>query len=209
MPIRTNRGRAAVYRKLWGWPLRSPRHLAIAAFIAALVITGAGIVIPKLTGSDTPRAAGSPSTSATMGSNSRVVGSRVVQLPPDFGSESARPSQTRVEPTLTPSPAAADPRAVKVATDWAGAWVRHPEGITAEAWQDQLRPYTTEEYMVKLTSTDPRNIPATEVTGEPRVVVSYQKSVVLEIPTDGPLLRLTTVETDAGWRVSEHAMGEG
>ena len=39
MPIRTNRGRAAVYRRLWGWPLRSPRHLiGLVVVVLALVL---------------------------------------------------------------------------------------------------------------------------------------------------------------------------
>lgn len=35
MPLRTGRGRAAVLRRIWGWPLRSPGHLAIAAVVLA------------------------------------------------------------------------------------------------------------------------------------------------------------------------------
>ena len=37
MPIRTHRGRSAVYRQVWGWPLRSPRHLA-AALVGLLAV---------------------------------------------------------------------------------------------------------------------------------------------------------------------------
>lgn len=204
MPIRTNRGRAAVYRKLWGWPLRSPRHLAIAAFVAAVLITAAGIVIPKLSGAQTPKTqAGAQPTSET-----HVVGGSTIVLPP-VTRGSAGATETRVQPTLTPSSAPAAPAALKVAADWAKAWVNHPEGMTPEAWRDQLRPFTDAESMVKLDSVDPRRIPASAVTGEPRVVVSYQKSVVAEVPTDKVLLRLTLVETDQGWRVSEYTMGEG
>ncbi|MGW5054259.1 hypothetical protein [Actinokineospora sp. NPDC004072] len=205
MPIRTNRGRAAVYRKLWGWPLRSPRHLAVAAFVAALLITAAGIVIPKLTGADTPRAAG---TAAAPTSETRVIGSRTVVVPPAAGG-TASATQTRVEPTLTPSKAPPAPAALAVARDWAKAWVNHPEDMAAEAWLEQLRPFTDVEYMVKLASVDPRNIFETAVTGEPEVVVSYDKSAVVDVPTDKVVLRLTLIETDQGWRVSEHTEGEG
>jgi hypothetical protein len=49
MPIRTNRGRAAVYRKLWAWPLRSPRHLAMAAFaLAVLAIALCSAAVPAV-----------------------------------------------------------------------------------------------------------------------------------------------------------------
>lgn len=205
MPIRTNRGRAAVYRKLWGWPLRSPKHLAVAAFIAAVVITAAGIVIPRLSGAQTPGRAGATAASGTT-SETYVFGSRTVVLPPGAGG-TASATQTRVEPTLTPSSAPAAPAALKVAGDWAKAWV-NPDGATPEAWRERLRPFTDAESMVKLDSVDPRNIAAKAVTGEPRVVASYLKSVVAEVPTDKVLLRLTVIETDQGWKVSEYAMGE-
>lgn len=206
MPIRTNRGRAAVYRKLWGWPLRSPKHLAIAAFVAAVLITAAGIVIPRLSGAQTPTSAGTTTTSGPT-SETYVFGSRTVVLPPGAGG-TASATETRVEPTLTPSSAPAAPEALRVAGEWAKAWTTHPDGMTPEAWRAQLRPFTDEESMVKLDSVDPRNIPASAVTGEPRVVVSYLKSVVVEVPTDRVLLRLTVIETDQGWKVSEYAMGE-
>src|ERR1700742_4373259 len=51
MPIRTNRGRAAVYRKLWGWPMRSPRHLVVLLVVVGAVVLTVGIVVPQLTGS--------------------------------------------------------------------------------------------------------------------------------------------------------------
>src|SRR5215470_16242342 len=50
MPIRTNRGRAAVYRRLWGFPLRSPRHLAGTAIAVAVLIIAIGIIVPQLLG---------------------------------------------------------------------------------------------------------------------------------------------------------------
>ena len=44
MPIRTNRGRAVVYRQVWGWPLRSPRHLAATLAVVAVLAAGVGYV---------------------------------------------------------------------------------------------------------------------------------------------------------------------
>src|SRR2546430_11721460 len=51
MPVRTDRGRAVIYRRIWGWPLRSPRRLALAAVVAAV----AGLGIALLTSLNTPR----------------------------------------------------------------------------------------------------------------------------------------------------------
>src|SRR3569833_4694947 len=63
MPIRTNRGRAAVYRRLWGWPLRSPRHLMGTLVFLAILVTALGIVLPKAVGK--PQAKASPTTGTT------------------------------------------------------------------------------------------------------------------------------------------------
>lgn len=49
MPIRTHRGRAAVYRRLWGWPLRSPKHLVGAVVLIGVVVTAVGFLLPEQT----------------------------------------------------------------------------------------------------------------------------------------------------------------
>ncbi len=43
MPVRTRRGRAAVYRKFWGWPLRSITHLAITSIVMVIAVTAIGL----------------------------------------------------------------------------------------------------------------------------------------------------------------------
>lgn len=205
MPIRTNRGRAAVYRKLWGWPLRSPRHLAVAAFVAVLLITAAGVVIPRLTG-----ASGGAATAGTGGASTPATEGMAPGAPRPGGTGGVATSlPTRVaSPTLTPSSAPPAPEAVQVAKDWAAAWVNHPEGTTAEQWLAGLRPHTTEEYMAVMDSVDPANVPARQIAGEPEVVLSHPKSVEVEVPTDGPRLRLTVIQTDRGWRVANYEQGE-
>lgn len=45
MPVRTNRGRAAVYRKLWAWPLRSLRRLMMTG--AVLIVLGLAISLVR------------------------------------------------------------------------------------------------------------------------------------------------------------------
>ena len=64
MPIRTHRGRAAVYRKFWGWPVRSPAHLTGTVLAAVVIAVGVGVVLPakqpdgtiRARTSDSPRA---------------------------------------------------------------------------------------------------------------------------------------------------------
>ncbi|HET6706407.1 hypothetical protein [Amycolatopsis sp.] len=196
MPIRTNRGRAAVYRRLWGWPLRSPRHLVGALVFLAILITALGIVLPKVIGKPQAKASpGAPGTTTSMTSTAPGIAAPVPtsNLP------------TRLStPLATPTPTTPNADAIRVAKEWAAAWVRHPAGITSEQWLAQLKPFTTEEYLPVMSSVDPANIPATKVTGEPVVGTAYPSSVQLTIPTDGPKLAITVVSTNAGWRVADY-----
>ncbi|WP_026426186.1 hypothetical protein [Actinokineospora inagensis] len=206
MPIRTNRGRAAVYRKLWGWPLRSPRHLGVAVFVAALVLTAGGVIVPKLIG---PRganvtAAAAPSISATPTTKPGQV--------PDGGlgaqtTTSALP--TRLTATPTPTTTSASPQALDTVSKWAERWVDHPAGITAKDWLDRLRPFTTEEYIGVMATIDPANIPATKVTGPVRAGVASAKSVDVEVPTDSGTLHVTVIDTGKGWKVADYQQATG
>lgn len=196
MPIRTNRGRAAVYRRLWGFPLRSPRHLAGTAIFVAALIVAIGIAVPQLLG----HRGGGPVPAGVPGSSSST------QDPGFSPGSTTVPFSTRLTaPLVQPTSAAPSQEALEVAKAWARAWVNHPAGITSAQWLDGLRPYTTEEYLTSTMSTvDPANIPATAVTGDPVVVSSYTSSVQVVIPTNGPKLSITVSKTDDGWRVSAY-----
>lgn len=198
MPIRTNRGRAAVYRRLWGWPMRSPAHLAGTLLVLAVIITAVGIAVPKLLGSGSGAAV---SATSAEGSTTRQPDSQAGALPD--GATSSLPTRL-TEPLVSPSPAEPDPEALSVAAKWAKAWVHHPDGITSETWLEGLEPYTTREFLPVMSSVDPANIPSEKVTGEPSAVSSFTKSVVAMVPTDGPDLRITVVDTDYGWRVAHY-----
>ncbi|MDQ3403601.1 MAG: hypothetical protein M3548_09430 [Actinomycetota bacterium] len=207
MPIRTNRGRAAVYRKLWGWPLRSPKHLAIAAFVMALVLTGAGIVVPKLAGKNgAPVAVGPGGVISTSPTTTTKTGPKPDSGPGGDNTPSTVP--TRLTSTPVPTSAPPSPEALDTAEKWAKAWVNHPDGVTSEQWLDGLRPYTTEEYIAVMATVDPANVPAREITGAPRSRTSFEKSVDAEVPTDRGNLRITVIRTDQGWRVANYEQGE-
>ncbi|NIJ13889.1 hypothetical protein FHU38_004233 [Saccharomonospora amisosensis] len=190
MPIRTNRGRAAVYRRLWGWPLRSPVHLFGTVVLVVAVIVAAGIVVPRLLGPDGGTGATPPGSAAGSTSDiQRETGSS--RLP------------TRLsEPLASPTTAPPDPEALRVAREWATRWATHPEGTTIDQWIERLRPYTTEEYLPRMRSVNLANIPATRVTGEPKATNSFTSSVDVEVSTDGPTLLVSVVRTDKGWRVA-------
>lgn len=193
MPIRTNRGRAAVYRRLWGWPLRSPKHLASTVTVLVVLIIALGIALPKTLGRST-----SPTPIDAFGPNS-------TSIVPAPGVTTTSPLPTRLTaPLAAPTSAVPSPDALKTAKDWATAWVNHPAGVTNQQWLEGLRPFTTEEYLPVMSTVDPGNIPATKVTGEPTAKTSYTSSVEVEIATDGPKLSITVVSTNAGWRVAHY-----
>lgn len=200
MPIRTNRGRAAVYRRVWAWPLRSPRHLMIAVFGLAVLAIAIGYIVPQAAN---PLAKSrTPATTLTTLSNGAISRTTLAPGAPATGgpatSTSRVPRVTLAPPTTTP-PA---PQALAVAETWARAWVNHPAGMTNEEWTAQLAPLTTEEFLPQLRTVDPANIPSTTVTGKAEVITSSARAVDVKVATDGAELRLTVIATDAGWRVS-------
>lgn len=200
MPIRTNRGRAAVYRRLWGWPMRSPRHLTIVAFVVAVLVIAIGIAIPQLTGSnDRPSGAAAETTGS---SSTRQGLPGTTTTPGSTGTTSSLPTRI-TSPPETPKSAAPKPAALNTAESWAKAWVHHPGGMTNEQWLDGLRPFTVEEYLnTEMATVEPANIGATKVTGEPEAVESYTSSVKVKLATDDGDLLITVIQTPDGWRVN-------
>lgn len=173
MPIRTSRGRAAVYRTLWGWPLRSPVHLVAAVVIAAAVSWLLALAVPS--GSGTASVAGAS--------------------PAAEGADPFAPRPASVAPR---APAAA----LSVADAWMRAFLTTPEGITTEQWTDQLRAYSTDDTVAELQTVDPANVPDGQVTGFPRTVSARIGSVEVDVPSTVALVRLRLVTTVTGWRVA-------
>ncbi|TDQ04085.1 hypothetical protein [Labedaea rhizosphaerae] len=203
MPIRTNRGRAAVYRRLWGWPLRSPKHLVIALVGFAVVVTVLAIVVAKLSGPGRQPVA-APSTDDTTTSTTQNVAPPVE---PSTGPTTSSPLPTRLPAPPSPSTAAPDPEALDVATRWTAAWANHPAGVSTYQWLQGMRPYTTEEYMTIMESIDPANVPATKVTGPATAISSVAGSIDVRVPTDSGPLAITLIKTTEGWRVTHYDQG--
>jgi hypothetical protein len=200
MPIRTNRGRAAVYRRLWSWPMRSPRHLTIVVFVVAVLVLATGIIVPQLTGSDDRQSGAVAETTGSSTTKPSIPGTSTTSG--SAGSTSSLPTRI-TSPPETPKSAAPKPAALNVAVSWAKAWVNHPDGMTNEQWLDGLRPYTVEEYLnTEMATVEPANIAATKVTGEPEAVESYTSSVKVKLATDDGNLLITVIQTPDGWRVN-------
>ncbi|AXB47216.1 hypothetical protein [Amycolatopsis albispora] len=194
MPIRTNRGRAAVYRRLWGWPLRSTAHLTVSLVVLAVLLIAAGVVVPKLVGEQ-------PQRTGRAGEISVTPDDGKAGPPPNRASSGPLPTRLS-EPRESPTSAPPNGDAMRVAEQFAAAWVNHPDGITNEQWLAGLKPFTTDEFLPTMSTVDPANIPATRVTGQPVPVNSLTSSLEAEVPTDGPKLSITVVSTNVGWRVS-------
>lgn len=204
MPIRTTRGRAAAYRSIWQWPLRSPARLVVTVVgvVAVAVLVGAGAAAVN-GGSASGGLLASPAPTAV------AVAPPSVADPTSPSATSATPVPTALPPVpalapttlpLSQAPAAA----LQVAGRWAAAWVRPPAGTTQQQWLEGLSATTTAEYLGVLTTVDPSNIPATRVTGAPAALRVSPRSVQVEVPTDALKLLVTVVISDAGdWRVSD------
>ena len=202
MPIRTPRGRAAAYRSLWQWPLRSPGRLAVTAVVVIALGTGVSFGIGYLSGSSAGAGgarAGHSSAGPTTGAFPRTGSTS--GFPPATPTPTALPPVADLQPTTLPlsrAPAAA----LSTAARWTAAWVRPPDGTPAQQWLEGLRSTTTEEYLGVLSAVDPSNIPATRVTGEPRAVQVSPRSVQVQVPTDALTLVVLVINGDTGWRVA-------
>lgn len=187
MPIRTHRGRAAVYRKFWGWPVRSPRHLAGTALVAVVIALGFESVLP--THRDAPGPA-APSVRPPTGSSA----------PRSALSHAGLARQPLVAAPTSSAPAAA----LTVARSWVQQFLTTPKGITSARWVEQLRPYTTDDLFPELQSIDPANVPAAQIINQPRTVSVGPGSAEVDVPTTAVVIRLLLVATPAGWRVASY-----
>ncbi len=187
MPIRTHRGRGAVYRSLWGWPLRSPKHLAGTGLALVAIAMGIGVALPD---SQAGSVRAVPSSSPRINSFDPASRPALAAANP--------PAPPKARPIATPAPTAA----LSVAKSWVRAFLTVPNGISSARWVEQLRPYTTDELLPELRSIDPANVPAAQITGEPRTVSSGPSSAEVDVPTTGVVVRLLVVSTPAGWRVA-------
>ena len=200
MPIRTNRGRAAVYRRLWGWPLRSPRHLGASIIIFVLVVVALGVIIPKVLDrkpTDPSIAGGQTSTS--------VQPNQVGQLP-----SSGASLPTKLPPptnAASAAPPAAD--AQLIAELWAENWIKPPPDNDVNKWLAQLRPYTTEEFLAQMATIDPKNVPD-KITQRVTPKRSTVSSADFEVGTDAGKVVITLIKLSPTneWRVNGYTKAD-
>ncbi|WNV82538.1 hypothetical protein [Umezawaea sp. Da 62-37] len=198
MPIRTNRGRAAVYRRLWGWPLRSPNHLIATIVGVAAVIMLFSSIIPAVTKG---AKSGGTTTNGAVTRTSQLPG-QVGVVPTGVPSISLTTKATPPSSTVPSAPVAPD--AQLIADNWASAWVTHPAGITNAQWLDKLKDYTSNELLPRMATVDPGNIPAA-LEGKVGPTESHEDSVVFEVGLKGGgTLVMTVAKLPEGWRVHKY-----
>jgi hypothetical protein len=133
---------------------------------------------------------GSPSTS--VGSVDPTAGVASFSAEPDDGAASAQPVEQ-------PSVAAGAPGPLPVAKAFAAGWVDHQR--SAESWLSTLRPHATKRLLDELAGVEPENVPASRVTGEPRLIPQAGAVVEVELALDAGTLRLRLVGPDGHWFV--------
>lgn len=196
MPIRSPRGRAAAYRGIWQWPLRSPARLVTSVVVALALAFGVSTGIGALGG-------GGPGGIGLV--PLPVPGSTTGASGPTSARAAPAPAPLKPVPDLTTDSlplSQAPPEALDVASRWVAAWLRPPSGTTTQQWIDGLRALTVDDFLATLDSVDPANIPATRIIGGPRAVRVSPGSVEVEVPTDALTLIVLVTDTGTGWRVS-------
>lgn len=186
MPIRTHRGRAAVYRTVWGWPLRSPWHLAAVVVVLVAVGVGVAIALPGDGGSRSTSAGASPSADPSN----------------PFGpaSQSAAPGASGADEFEQQ----ATEQARSVAETWVRVYLTAPEGMTSTRWVEQLRPHTAAGLLPELRTVEPANVPDARLTGPPRTIAVTDTTAEFDVPTSAVVLRLSLAATPQGWRVTSY-----
>lgn len=187
MPVRTHRGRAAAFRRLWGWPLRSYAHLVTTVLAVLAIAVGIGAASTALHPHRPPAPPRQPAA------------------PPPAP---ARPAPAPPAPQPTPEQQPVDPTAMQTAVEFGTRWTQHPPGMPAEQYLAGLQPLVDPEYLLELSTVDPARVPDTRLVGPPVPIRATSDTAEVALPTDAQPLHLALARTPDGWRV-HHQVEEG
>ncbi|MGC4876217.1 hypothetical protein ACLQ26_08150 [Micromonospora sp. DT43] len=149
--------------------------MALACLTAGLLVT-AGCTRPQV-----PSPAGRPPSSAPAPASASVD--------PHGEDDSAE------------GPTAAPGQAAPAAARFAKAWAR--PRLSADTWWKEIAPLCESGFATQLRTVDPGNIPATRITGSPRVVAApADRSARYAVPTDAGTLLVTVTDLEGTWLVS-------
>jgi hypothetical protein len=197
-PIRSNRGRSAVARSIWAWPL----HNRTRAVITIILVIGVLLVIGRITSMwrEDQDQAGPVVTPPSVTANPN-------QNTPSTNTASTDPIPAPSGPIPAMGPPAPQ-EALRAAAGFMRNWVHHPQGMTSTQWAENLGPYAMPELVGQLYSTEPGNVPATQLVGDPQVTRVTDAVVELNWRTDGPTVRLTLIHPHGPWLVNRLGVAE-
>jgi hypothetical protein len=199
-----------VFAPIVRWPLRSPWRLT--AVLAVVLVSV--FVLGELNGDDkAPAADPGPAVTETTGPEGGDT-TRATEpdgwpsatpLPRWSQDEDAVPDRGNNDAYADPDPGATNPAvaAAQASAEFVSAWAR-PD-LAVETWRAGLEPLVTDRLYERLQDTDPANIPAVTVAGEPVDVAMNAEAGVFDVPTTGAHVRVF-VELDANagnWLVND------
>ena len=139
-----------------------------------------------------------------------------VAIGKSVGSDEDQPG-FRAEPTplATANPTAGDDGVVErspssypddgavmtTAVQFARAWLRRD--VTAKEWNTAISSLATQSLADDLRGVDPRTVPATRQTGQPKIVLRMESYANVSIPMDSGILTLKIFKEDDRWLVGE------
>ncbi|HEX9336402.1 MAG TPA: hypothetical protein VF892_10975 [Pseudonocardiaceae bacterium] len=211
MPVRSDRGRNAAFRRLFTWPWRSPKHLAITSVVAAVAVVGVAAASNAVT-SAAPAAAHASSLATQPATTPFAVSTTtpaVTSTTTAGVSTAVTPSSTAASITVsTPSSMVGDP--VAAAGTFAAYWVQHT--TDQAAWDATLKPLATDEWgNVVLPTIPPSSVTASTVTGTGRLVSNTSRSAQVTVPlnTGAITISLQDITGQGGWKVSDVQPAQG
>lgn len=190
-PIRSNRGRAAVWRHLWSWPLQT-RTRAVLTLVA---VTAVLLLVGQL-GNLTDRDQAAPAETGT-----------TTPVPTTETTEPSAPAETSETPRPAPSTVRAAGKqapqgALRTAMGFMRNWV-HTDDRDTDEWVHTLQPYAMPELAGQLQSVDPARVPSSEIVGDPRVTRASPSVVEVNIPTDTDTVSVVLIHPNGPWKVTD------
>lgn len=185
------------------WPLHSPGRLLGVVAVAVAAILALGAINDRGPGPDTVSSATSAttpgSTAAASDKGSTSLPDRTA-TPPSTEERSATSAGTDAF-SEDPATSSAVVAAQEAAAQFVAAWAR-PD-LDSVSWQGGLAPYATPGLRQALADTDPVNVPAMTVSGEPVKVAINAEAGVFDVPTTGSFVRVFVELVDGTWLASD------
>lgn len=185
------------------WPLHSPGRLVGVFVVAVAAILALGAINDRGSGADTV----SSTPSVTTPKSAAAVSDDVSTSPPD---RTAAPPGTEEGSSTSggtdafsedPAASSAIVAAQDAAAEFVAAWAR-PD-LDPVSWHGGVAPHATPELGQALADTDPVNVPAVTVSGQPVQVAINAEAGVFDVPTTGAFVRVFVELVDGTWLVSD------